>query len=106
MLDGLHVNGKLTLGENTADNGGLRIAHAAWLVAQKRAGIKPTMDDERRFFLSYGQTWCSNYADAALRLHGADQPAFADEVPGEWRRAKHAGVPAGLRLQGRGADGA
>jgi predicted metalloendopeptidase len=74
VLDGLHLNGKLTLGENTADNGGLRIAHAAWLTAQQRAGHAPTVEDEQRFFLSFGQTWCSAYTYAALRLQVQSNP--------------------------------
>ena len=68
MLGDLHVNGKLTLGENTADNGGVRIAHAAWLAAQKKAGKTVTPEDEKRFFLAYGEAWCGSWSDPALRM--------------------------------------
>jgi endothelin-converting enzyme/putative endopeptidase len=66
-LPGLKVDGKLTLGENTADNGGIRIALRAFhnrLAAQKK---KPTVDDDKRFFLSYAQGWCDNVTDNSLR---------------------------------------
>jgi endothelin-converting enzyme/putative endopeptidase len=59
----LHVNGKLTVGENTADNGGLRLAYIAFLDDAKRKGlILSEKDDgyipEQQFFLAYGQSWC------------------------------------------------
>jgi endothelin-converting enzyme/putative endopeptidase len=55
----VHVNGKLTLGENTADNGGVRIALMALLNTigadgEKVDGYTP----EQRFFLAFGQVWC------------------------------------------------
>ena len=69
VLDGsLHVNGNLTLGENTADNGGIRIAYTAWLAAMKHAGKKVTPADEKRFFLAYGESWCGQWSDPALRM--------------------------------------
>jgi predicted metalloendopeptidase len=59
-VPGLNVNGALTLGENTADNGGLRLAFVALMDSLK--GKEPAMIDgftpEQRFFLSYGQAWC------------------------------------------------
>jgi putative endopeptidase len=59
-VDDLHLNGKLTLGENTADNGGLRLAFMALLDALK--GKQPPKIDgftaEQRFFLGWGQIWC------------------------------------------------
>ena len=63
------MNGKLTLGENTADNGGVRIALMALLntignKADKIDGYTP----EQRFFLSFGQVWCENAREEALRL--------------------------------------
>lgn len=59
----LHVNGRLTLGENIADAGGLTAAFAAW---QKRRAEKANQDlpglehftQEQLFFISYGTTWC------------------------------------------------
>jgi endothelin-converting enzyme/putative endopeptidase len=57
----VHINGKLTLGENTADNGGLRIALMA--LQDTLAGKEPRKIDgftpEQRLFLGWGQIWCS-----------------------------------------------
>ncbi|MDQ6609334.1 MAG: M13 family metallopeptidase [Bacteroidota bacterium] len=62
VLDTLHVNGKLTLGENLADIGGLSIAYEAFTKtpqfkeAKKIDGFTP----QQRFFLSWAQIWRSN----------------------------------------------
>lgn len=62
VLDTLHVNGKLTLGENLADLGGLNIAYEAFTktpefkAGKKIDGFTPT----QRFFLSWAQVWRSN----------------------------------------------
>ncbi len=66
-VPGLKVNGRLTLGENTADNGGIRVALMAFhnrLAAQKK---KPTVDDDKKFFLAYANGWCTNLTDNFLR---------------------------------------
>jgi putative endopeptidase len=75
VIPGVHVNGKLTLGENTADNGGVRIALMALLNtigndAKKIDGFTP----EQRFFLSFGQVWCANERDEAVRLQVQTDP--------------------------------
>ena len=63
-IDDLKLNGKLTLGENTADNGGARIALAALLgmVAEDKSGKSGEKIDgytpEQRFFLGFGRVWC------------------------------------------------
>ena len=58
----MHINGKLTLGENTADNGGVRVAYMALM--DSLAGKTPPKIDgftpEQRFFLAFGQVWCTN----------------------------------------------
>ncbi|MFV1969880.1 MAG: M13 family metallopeptidase [Acidimicrobiia bacterium] len=68
--DGLSVNGELTLGENIADLGGLKIAFAAMLSA--RADSDPTdvggLSPEQRFYLSYARAWRQNYTHEYLRL--------------------------------------
>jgi len=66
----LPVNGKLTLGENTADNGGLRLALMA---LDEKSVIKPArpvdgFTQRQRVFLGWAQVWCTNYTDAALRM--------------------------------------
>ena len=63
-VDELKLNGKLTLGENTADNGGARIALMALLntIAQDKSGKAADKIDgytpEQRFFLGFGRVWC------------------------------------------------
>ncbi|MGD0157967.1 MAG: M13 family metallopeptidase [Terracidiphilus sp.] len=62
-VDDVKVNGKLTLGENTADNGGLRLALMAFLADAKRKGIDVDSTQDgvsviQQFFLAYGQDWC------------------------------------------------
>jgi endothelin-converting enzyme/putative endopeptidase len=69
-VDDLKLNGKLTLGENTADNGGMRIAYMAMLNAS--AGKEPAPVDglsaEQRFFLGFANVWCGSYTGALSRM--------------------------------------
>jgi len=69
VAPGVNVNGKLTLGENTADNGGARVALMALLntIGNNTAKIDG-FTPEQRFFLSFGQVWCENARPEALRL--------------------------------------
>jgi endothelin-converting enzyme/putative endopeptidase len=72
----LKINGKLTLGENTADTGGLRIAYRALLA---RVGKTPDPKTDgltraQRFFLAYAQGWCRNQTDESLRLMTLTDP--------------------------------
>ena len=69
VAPGAYVNGKLTLGENTADNGGVRIALMALLntIGDKKDKIDG-YTPEQRLFLSFGQVWCTNAREEALRL--------------------------------------
>ena len=69
VAPGVHVNGKLTLGEDIADNGGVRIALMALLqTIGNRTGKIDGYTPEQRFFLSFGQIWCTNAREEALRL--------------------------------------
>jgi endothelin-converting enzyme/putative endopeptidase len=75
-VPGAHINGKLTLGENTADNGGARIALMA-LANTIGASAKKKVDGftpEQRFFLSFGQVWCANEREEAVRLQVQTDP--------------------------------
>ncbi|HEY1912117.1 MAG TPA: M13 family metallopeptidase [Vicinamibacterales bacterium] len=71
-----HVNGRLTLGENTADNGGLRLALMAYLagpgakVNSKLDGFTP----EQRVFLGWAQVWCDTARPEAERLKATTNP--------------------------------
>jgi len=55
VADGVHVNGELTLGENIADLGGLKIALNAY---KKTSPQTPTEAEYQRFFIAYAQSWC------------------------------------------------
>jgi putative endopeptidase len=69
-LDGVHLNGKLTLGENTADNGGVRLAFMSLMDALKEKP-QPKIDGytpEQRFFLGWGQVWCQNVRPEMSRM--------------------------------------
>lgn len=72
----LHVNGKLTLGENLADLAGLRLAWLAYQARAKAANvatISPTdasyggLTPDQQFFAAYGQSWCESTRPAAMR---------------------------------------
>jgi putative endopeptidase len=80
------LNGDLTLGENTADNGGLRIAYLALL--DTLAGEGKTVDDKidgytekQRYFLGFAQVWCQNLTDQSARQRALTDP----HSPGRWR---------------------
>jgi predicted metalloendopeptidase len=75
-LKGEHVNGKLTLGENIADLGGLKIAFAAW---KKSLNSKPApafegFSGEQRFFLGSAAVWRNHIREAALSLRLKTDP--------------------------------
>ena len=71
-LPGVRIRGKLTLGENTADNGGLRLAYMALMDSlAKHAGDKQQKDGystKQRFFIGWGQIWCENERPESQRL--------------------------------------
>ena len=77
------LNGKLTLGENTADNGGLKLAYMALTEILGNAPVKPIdgYTPQQRFFLAYGQVWCQNVTDQEARKRALTDP----HSPGEWR---------------------
>ena len=88
---GTNLNGKLTLGENTADNGGLRIAYMALMDTLKQEGKKAPYTDaaekvdgftpQQRFFLSFAQIWCSNQTEQSARMMAKVDP----HSPGKFR---------------------
>ena len=80
------INGELTLGENTADNGGLRIAYQALVdtLAAEHTSIDEKIDgytEAQRYFLSFAQVWCENRTDAMARQRALTDP----HSPGRWR---------------------
>jgi len=68
-LPGLHVNGRLTLGENVGDNGGLQVALRAYELSLngRPAPTLGGLTGQQRFFLGWAQAWRSKYRDEALR---------------------------------------
>ena len=70
------LNGRLTLGENTADNGGLRIAYMALESALAAAPQAPIdhFTPEQRLFMAYGQIWCEKRTTESLRLMALTNP--------------------------------
>jgi putative endopeptidase len=84
-VDDVHVRGKLTLGENTADNGGVRIALMALLSSLANSGKAAEKIDgytpEQRLFLGWGQIWCQNQTDQIARLLALNN----EHSPGKYR---------------------
>jgi putative endopeptidase len=68
-LPGLNVNGRLTLGENVGDNGGLQVALRAYELSLdgREAPAREGLSGTQRFFLGWAQAWRSKYRDEALR---------------------------------------
>lgn len=83
VLDNLHVNGKLTLGENIADIGGLNIAYTALQKAleKKNPGKIAGLTPEQRFFLAWAQIWRVNMRDEAQNQQILTDP----HSPGRFR---------------------
>ncbi len=84
-VEGANINGRLTLGENGADNAGIRLAFMALLGGLKNGAVdKDKLDGytpQQRFFLGYAQIWCANERPAALRTSLRTNP----HSPGEFR---------------------
>jgi putative endopeptidase len=70
VLNDLHVNGRLTLGENIADLGGVTIAYAAYQksLANAAAAVIDGFTGPQRFFIGYAQVWRGSVRDADLRV--------------------------------------
>jgi putative endopeptidase len=83
-VDSLHLNGRLTLGENLADLNGLRIAYAAFeraLATRPRPPLLDGFTPEQRFFLGWAQIWRGRTRDEYARLLVAVDP----HSPPQWR---------------------
>ncbi len=86
-VDDLKLNGRLTLGENTADNGGARIALAALehMIADDKTGKEGQKIDgytpEQRFFLGFGRVWCEKRRPEIARTRVLTDP----HSPGKYR---------------------
>jgi putative endopeptidase len=91
VAEGQNLNGKLTLGENTADNGGIRIAFQALQEVLAKggpsaepgyvSGEKDGYTPAQRFFITFGQVWCQNETEQSARVLAKTDPHSS----GEWR---------------------
>lgn len=84
-VDDVHLNGRLTLGENTADNGG---SHIALMALRKRIEQDPKLGEtkdgftaDQRFWLGFAQVWCQNATPESSRLLAKVDP----HSPGKFR---------------------
>jgi endothelin-converting enzyme/putative endopeptidase len=76
IVDDIKINGKLTLGEDVADLGGLLLAYLAWKDDTKTQNLGP-LDDltpDQRFFVGYGQSWCGQSRDETKRMRATIDP--------------------------------
>ena len=83
VLPDLNANGRLTLGENLADHGGLMVAYAAFKNATKNKSL-PVIDGltpDQRFFLAYAGVWAGNITEAEIRNRTKSDPHSL----GRWR---------------------
>ncbi len=76
IIDDIKINGKLTLGEDVADLGGLILAYRAWQEDTKGQKLEPIdgLTPEQRFFVGYGQSWCGQTRDETKRLRATVDP--------------------------------
>ena len=83
VLPGLKCNGQLTLGENLADHGGLKVSFLAFQNAMKTAplGVADGFTPEQRFFLAYATVWAGNIREEDIRMRTKSDP----HALGEWR---------------------
>jgi putative endopeptidase len=80
-----HIKGELTLGENGADNAGMHLAYMALMTSIEAHTVSAASLDgytpQQRFFLGFGQIWCGNMREPALRVRLQTDP----HSPGEFR---------------------
>ncbi|MEO7028475.1 MAG: M13 family metallopeptidase [Acidobacteriaceae bacterium] len=91
VAPGQNLNGHLTLGENSADNAGIRIAYIALMDTLAKEGAKAEpgyvkgerdgYTPQQRFFISFGQVWCQNQTEQSARVLAKTDP----HSTGEWR---------------------
>jgi endothelin-converting enzyme/putative endopeptidase len=75
-VDDVHLQGKLTLGENLGDIGGLKLMLSA--LRERRKGMAPTnvggFDDDQQAFIAFAQNWCTNARPEQLRTQALTNP--------------------------------
>ena len=76
-VDDVHLKGKLTLGENIADLGGIKLAASAFAHAEKEHPATPPLagfTPAQELFVGFAQAWCANYRPESMRLLAATNP--------------------------------
>jgi len=83
VLGDTHANGRFTLGENIADQGGLRVAYTAYhnSLGNSEGGVIDGFTPDQRFFLSYANVWAGNIRDEEILLRTKTDPHSL----GRWR---------------------
>ena len=95
-IDDIHLNGALTLGENVADLGGLKLSHAAMRSWVKANPAEAKVDayrfsPDQQFFLGFAQSWCSKERPELRRMLAKTDP----HSPPQWRvKGPISGLPA------------
>jgi len=81
IVDDIKINGKLTLGEDVADLGGLILAYMAWKEDTRGKELLPIdgLTPEQRFFVGYGQSWCGSTRDEEKRRRATIDPHSPDK---------------------------
>lgn len=82
VLPGLHANGEFTLGENIADQGGLRVSYTAFLDSQRKKGVDINSESaridgltpEQVFYLNYANVWAQNIRPEEMRVRTMSDP--------------------------------
>jgi putative endopeptidase len=76
VVEDVRINGKLTLGEDVADLGGLLLAYMAWQKDTEGQRLDPIdgLTPSQRFFVGYGQSWCDSTRDETKRLRATIDP--------------------------------
>jgi putative endopeptidase len=85
-VPGVHLDGKLTAGENIADNGGVKLGYEAYKMWRSQQSTPPQRDidgysDDQLYFLAYGQSWCEKETPEMLATMAHSNP----HSPPEWR---------------------
>ena len=107
IIDDIKINGKLTLGEDVADLGGLLLAYMAWKEDTKNQKLEP-LDDltpDQRFFVGYGQSWCGQSRDETKRLRATVDPHSPEKYRTNGVVSNMPRISGGIPLQGGIADG-
>jgi endothelin-converting enzyme/putative endopeptidase len=81
IIDDIKINGKLTNGEDLADLGGTLLAYLAWKEDTKNQKLDPIDDltPAQRFFIGYGQSWCTSTRDEEKRMRATVDPHSPDQ---------------------------